>query len=266
MEFLIESGAECDAVDATGRSALHYAAGRSCYETVVKLVRQGCDVNRADQHGCTPFHYACKNDLEGQVVEFLLTVVENPLALDHRGHDALRWASAKGNATAVLMVLTHRAGIVFDQDCIYQAAQGGYDDTLKILLSHSCDAINARNAESKWTPLEVACRHGHEDAVKTLLEFGASYLVPRGNQTPLHLAAKSGHVACVHLLLKHITDPSAIVDLKAQKGRTPLMVAAANDQTEVCQTLIDYGCDVNVQTGKGLTALYMAVSFDVLFF
>ncbi|ROT83530.1 hypothetical protein C7M84_023298 [Penaeus vannamei] len=63
--------------------------------------------------------------------------------------------------------------------------------------------LDAEN-EDLDTPLHLACKFGHEEVVKVLLESGSD--VGDTNAacaTPLHLAAEKGHAECCRMLLQH---------------------------------------------------------------
>ena len=51
MEVLIARGADVDACDGDGQTALHYAATNDHQDIVRVLVRAGCDVHAADSDG-----------------------------------------------------------------------------------------------------------------------------------------------------------------------------------------------------------------------
>ena len=60
--------------------------------------------------------------------------------------------------------------------------------------------------------------------------------------SPLHLAAQTGNVAVAGLLLSKSTQQ---LHLRDRKGRTALLLAAANGHKEMTQLLIGQGADVN---------------------
>lgn len=52
------------------------------------------------------------------------------------------------------------------------------------------------------TPLHLACRHGHTQVVRLLIDHGGDVNLPsRGGVCSLHLAARCGHSNVVELLL-----------------------------------------------------------------
>lgn len=58
MRLLLDCGAQADAEDDDGRTALHWAA-RSGDGTVVQmLLDHGADINEEDNNGETPMHWA----------------------------------------------------------------------------------------------------------------------------------------------------------------------------------------------------------------
>ena len=80
------------------------------------------------------------------------------------------------------------------------------------------------------TPLGIACREGHVQLVKLLIEFGADRGKPcDGNMTPLVTAAQFGHREIVKLLLGSgvVPDPKAIERAK-QKGHNHILFMLHN--------------------------------------
>lgn len=73
--------------------------------------------------------------------------------------------------------------------------------------------------------------------------------------TPLHAAAKAGHVETVELLLK----AGIFRDAKTKVDRTALQMAAEEGHTTIVQLLIDHGADINAKDMLKMTALHWAV-------
>lgn len=66
-----------------------------------------------------------------------------------------------------------------------------------------------------YTPLHIACHHGHVNMVRLLIEQGAEInTVTSAGYTPLHQAAQQGHVLVISLLLKNKADPNAVTNVR----------------------------------------------------
>ncbi|CAG7816023.1 unnamed protein product [Allacma fusca] len=78
-------------------------------------------------------------------------------------------------------------------------------------------------------------------------------------RTPLHLAAASGHVEAVELLLKKGADVE-VCDF--QQKATPLMCAAGCGSLPVVEMLLTHGANVNAGFESGKTALHWAVQAE----
>jgi len=59
--------------------------------------------------------------------------------------------------------------------------------------------------------------------------------------------------------VKELVSGGADVNSKNRMGMTPLVVAAMNSRTAVCEFLAANGADLNARDGQGRTALYLAV-------
>ena len=124
------------------------------------------------------------------------------------------------------------------------ACRNGHTDAAKTLLDgHGVD-VNARNSNS-WTPLMHACRYGHTDAAKALLDGHGVDVHARNSDswTPLMLACRYGHTDAAKALLDgHGVDVNAC----NSNSWTPLMLACRNGHTDAAKTLLDgHGVDVN---------------------
>ncbi|TKJ36747.1 MAG: hypothetical protein CEE38_10610 [Planctomycetes bacterium B3_Pla] len=60
--------------------------------------------------------------------------------------------------------------------------------------------------------------------------------------------------------VKSLVSGGADVNVKNRMGMTPLVVAAMNSRTAVCEFLVANGADLNAKDGRSQTALYLAVN------
>ncbi|PMG11287.1 hypothetical protein BCV00_18200 [Vibrio breoganii] len=79
-------------------------------------------------------------------------------------------------------------------------------------------------------------------------------------ETPLHLAASSGYLDVVKILLEH----GALINSKRWGERTPIMFASAYGQTDIVKYLCTQGADVNLRCNEkhyGIQTDYSALHF-----
>ncbi|KAJ0617130.1 putative ankyrin repeat-containing domain-containing protein [Helianthus annuus] len=94
------------------------------------------------------------------------------------------------------------------------------------------------------TPLHIAALRGHNDFAKILLRKKPTLAMSldSSRQTPLHLAAAAGHVEIARELL-HVTSAEGC-RFCDKDGRTPLYLAAKNEQLEIIKLLIETKPDI----------------------
>ena len=152
------------------------AAQSGDIESVRELLRTGADVNAAQGDGMTALHWAAQSG-SAELASLLLyggANVEPTTRLG--GHTPLHMASHRG-ATDVVRVLLDAGS---DPDRLtttgvaplHLAAESGVRATVEALLLHGAE-VDVRDGHSDRTPLMFATAYGRIDVMRELLEAGA---------------------------------------------------------------------------------------------
>ncbi len=145
-------------------------------ETVRSLLKEGADVNAAQGDGMTALHWAAlRNDVES--AEMLLYAGANVKAATRLGaYTPLVLASESGHGAMVEILL--RAGADANvttstgASALMLAAASGSGEAVRILLDRGAQ-VNAREAEKGQTALMFAAALNRSEAIGVLLERGA---------------------------------------------------------------------------------------------
>ncbi len=228
IQLLSEFGANVNATNSEGITALMVAAAKGCVPIVQCLVNNGAALNATDSKGSTALVFAARYGH--------LSVVSVLLSYD--------WPNAGCQLEGTV------------QEALIIASREGHQDILETLLN--CDRVNINNqcTLSGETALCAAAAAGKKDCCKLLLKRRASALVANRNGAyPLHLAINDGHYAIVDLLL----TTGVAVDQADEQGRSPLLLAASVGQVGVLELLLARGANKDFRDKEGLNALCWAV-------
>ena len=99
-----------------------------------------------------------------------------------------------------------------------------------------------------------ATQSGHADVISLLANSNSDLDEQKtsgSGETALHLAAENGHIEAVKVLL----DLGASINALQNTAHTPLMYAAYFGQMEVVELLIDQGAELNLRGDSHGTAI-----------
>ncbi|XP_010157433.1 PREDICTED: ankyrin repeat domain-containing protein 42, partial [Eurypyga helias] len=125
---------------------------------------------------------------------------------------------------------------------VHEAVKAGDVEHLASMIEGGA-GINEVDLVHKFTPLHCAAHSGSLECLHWLLWHGADTThVTAGGWTAAHLAAIRGQDACMQALLINGADAEARDD----RGCTPSHLAAAHGQSYTLQTILRSGANVNV--------------------
>ena len=277
---------------------------------VRELLRKGADVNAAQGDGMTALHIAAERG-DADLVGILLTAGANARATTRLGaYTPLHLASLAGHAKVVAALIA--AGAPADLPTstgatpLLLAARSGSTETVTRLIENGAN-VNAMEATHGQTALMVAAGLNRADVVKALLARGADATVAskvvdlnaltatveadpvqgqvrqtaatqaeqnqvagltrpyryneligaQGGLTALHFAARQGAAQSVAALV----EGGVPVNLPSPGDKaTPLLVAIINGHFDIAASLLDKGADPNLVSDAGVSPLYATLN------
>uniref|UniRef100_A0A4W5RID7 Ankyrin-1 n=1 Tax=Hucho hucho TaxID=62062 RepID=A0A4W5RID7_9TELE len=250
MDLLLKHSASLEAVTESGLTPLHVASFMGHRKIVTILVQKGASPSASNVKVETPLHMACRAG-HYEVAEFLLT---NAAPVDAKAKVMTSHTHTQSEQHSICLLVPH---MTTNTICMYLSS-----------LSP--------------TPLHCACRMGHKELVKLLLEHKANpNSTTTSGHTPLHIAAREGHAQTTRILLDmeaqqtkmtkvqyFVRCPHTLISMDVSlcgpKGFTPLHVASKYGKVDVAELLLERGGNPNAAGKNGLTSLHVAVHHDNL--
>ena len=190
VKLLLDRGADPNAANVLGATALMAAAAAADADSVRTLLDRGADVNAKPNMDVSGFTWG-------------------------GGRTALMWAAFQGNESLARLLLERRAKVnefTVGGGALTQAGWGGHAGVARLLLDAGAQ-VNQRDLVANYTPLHWAASSERSSPalVELLLARGADANAEGGQpvdnflgatQTPLSLARKRGDTPIVRALLK----------------------------------------------------------------
>jgi len=115
-------------------------------------------------------------------------------------------------------------------------------------------------SEPVESPLHEAAKRGHLSFLAECLRHNVSVnALDKAGNTPLHWAARGGHLDCASALLG---TPNVCVDVQNKLGDTPLHLAAWRGQAAMVALLLHHGAAQRALNGEGQLARHLAADAD----
>ena len=230
------------------------------------LLRQGADVNAVDELGRTALEAACEENYE-DVVDILLSSDADP---NIGGVDGLRTPSStclggsikSRNASVLKKLLDAGAHINLNDETNRELdwpsqrvmSSGNYlhfalrepcSDIVELLCKHGCDS-NARD-DNEETPLFLAVRKLDFHSSRILLEYGANPNIVTDQGNTLSIAAAT--VPIKKEMIRLLVEYGAELNIRERTNRVPLALYLSNfnmnKDVSVVKYLIQHGTILN---------------------
>lgn len=256
------------------------AAKNGATESASALIGGGADVNAAEPDGTTALHWAVRAG-DAALAELLLGAGAAASAANRYGVTPLQLAAENGDAAVIRLLLAEGADanavLPEGETVLMTAARTGAVDALTLLLEHGA-AIDARERWYGESALIWATVEDHAEAVRVLLRHGADAdsrsasqpreqrrngqsILPLGSWTPLMYAAREDARAAAAALV----TAGANLDLTDPDGATALTIAIINANYDLAAQLLAAGANPNiVDSAAGMGPLYAAVDMHRL--
>jgi len=252
IDTLLQQGADVNAPQGDGATALHWAAYQDNLELVDRLIAAGANVNAANDLRITPLALASTNGNEA-IVRGLLEAGADPNASGETSVTPLMEAARIGSAAAVEALLEFEADVNAHTDdrgqtALMWAAAQRHPEVVGVLLEYDAD-VHARTLTRREV---VMLDLGRRRVTRTAAEDATE--IERGGITALLFAARSGDVASAELLLEAGSD----INEAGADSNSALVMAALSGHGAVARLLLEEGADPN-SAGGGYTAMHAAV-------
>jgi len=267
---LLEHGADVNAAQGDGMTALHWAALNGDLDAAKWLVYAGANVHATTRlNAITPLWLAAQSG-DALVVRLLLDNKAEPDAATSTGVTPLMIAAAQGNPGAVRLLIERGAKPnakekTYGQTPLMFAAASNRTDAIGVLLELGADIAAATKvrlpsarrggppAAGQDSP-QSAASLGVGNVGEPALEVGE----PMGGLSALLYAVRQGNVEAVDALLDKGADMNGV----SADNTTPLMLATINGRFDLAMHLLERGADPKIATVAGGTPLYRIVDLQ----
>ncbi|CAG7919092.1 unnamed protein product [Penicillium olsonii] len=171
VKLLLEQGIDADPVDGFNRTPLSWAAEMGHVEIIRLLLEKNVNLDTMDDDESTPLLCAASQGHEA-VVSLLIDAGANPCAEDENSRNALSFAAESENMSLVALLLAK--GVSPDEGSEYsalsEAVSANNRELVEMLLAHGADPYSESYGHVELPPLVLAACHGKTELVEIFLD------------------------------------------------------------------------------------------------
>ncbi len=255
---LLDGGADVNAAQGDGMTALHWAAFHGDHAVATRLLASRADVTATTRVGAiTPLSLAA-SDGNADMIRALVDAKANVNSATSTGATPLMAAATSGSVDAVRVLLDHGAFVnarenANGQTALMFAAWENRADVVTLLVERG-----AHSGLTSWVVSMIEPRYdtdGNPVPPRRPRAPGANSVM--GGMTALLFAARDGNLEAVRALV----ETGANIDQVAGgEGSSPMVIAIANGHYTVAKYLLDAGADPNLANIDGLAPLYATIN------
>ncbi len=282
---LIKNGADVNAAQGDGMTALHWAARNGDAELTQVLLFAGANVKASTRlGGYTPLLMAAEQG-HAAVIAALITGGADAKAANALGTTALMMAASSGSATAVTTLVENGAEIearekTFGQTPLMFATANNRVEAVQALIKAGADltatskVVNVGSLSSQEQEFLAQAsgsaapagggggggggRRGGGGTPGIERPYFYNELIgTQGGLTALMLATRGGYTDAVRTL---VAAGASVNQVSAGDKTSPLLIAAINGHFDLAQWLLEQGADPNAAAVNGVTPLYAALN------
>ena len=250
----------------TNVTELHMAALFGIQHLLEHYLYQGANIDARDSHGRTALHKASENG-HVAVVQVLLDYGAKVSLQDRCGRDALLWAVSEDRLTVAHLLLQNGADLGttpdggidrFQHSAYSYAAMYGYEEMLEILAG--CETDVSRLNKNMTSALYRAVSDQDERVIRFLIGGGKSWKISKQHLSKaMGLAANGGvGVAVMQILFDAgaVVNPSLLLVRDwPWETNLPLHEAVNHGHLDCVAWLLANGADTNARGTEGDSAL-----------
>ena len=278
VKALLRNGADVNAAQGDGMTALHWAAQKGDTELVAMLLSAGASVRATTRlGGYTPMHLASQAG-HPRVVAALLAAGSPADVRTATGASPLMLAARSGSVDTATRLIENGADInakesTYGQTALMVAAGLNRAELVALLLARGADAtlassvvdLNALTAPVDFDPVRGTVEQSGPVATNRPKEVPGltrpyrynELIGAQGGLTALHFAARQGATQSVAALV----DGGVSVNLPSPGDQaTPLLIAIINGHFDIAAYLLDHGADPNRVSDAGVSPLYATLN------
>jgi ankyrin repeat protein len=263
VSFLLDNGADGNAVTRNGSTALHLATQYGQRKVMKVLLSRRVNSQIANEHGDTGLQLAVGTAADEATVPLL---VKNRVDVNFRnirsGDTPLHLAVERRRPRIILFLLDRGAAIDMTNEDgftpLQLAAKIDNCEAVSLLLQR-CANVEARSL-SGYTALQLAAHAKHWIAFDLLLIGGANINAwSKNGETLLHEQARISKTTGI---IAKLLDHGANLEARTSQGYTPLQCAAMAENRDMFMFLLERGANIDVETARGETILHITRPVD----